>query len=300
MESARKQLSSQPWVIDPSEVLVCNEISRGSSAHVLLGIYRNQLVAVKVMKASSNAKMIQDFKQEFQFAHMVKSSYNVYFYGVVFKPALCLVMEFCARKSLHDLMRDKTLKITWRNTLKFLYDFVKAVSILHNWVPPLVHRDIKSMNILITADWELKLCDFGLTRATSMNQMEGTLSKVRGTYTHCAPEVFKGGSWSEMSDMYSVAVVMWEMCYRCVTGTHQVPYAEFSALKFDFQVLMKAAEGLRPTIPDPVPNEMKCLIMQGWDENPQNRICANELLCILNDIMENFEEKCSSWPCMDA
>ena len=48
-------------------------------------------------------------------------------------------------------------------------------------------------NILITADWQVKLCDFGLTRATSMSQMEGTLAKVRGTYTHCAPEVFKVG-----------------------------------------------------------------------------------------------------------
>ena len=41
-----------------------------------------------------------------------------------------------------------------------------------------------------------------------------------------------------------------------MTGTHQIPYAEFPALKFDFQILMKASAGLRPSIPDPLPDEV--------------------------------------------
>ena len=89
---------------------------------------------------------------------------------------------------------------------------------------------------------------------------------------------------------------------------------------------MKASAGLRPSIPDPVPKEMKVLIEKGWDEDPQVFFCfffifpfsfhfpflspliilfqvrptANQLLDILNHFMENYDEQGATWPCMDA
>jgi hypothetical protein len=295
-QSTKSGTQQQSWLIDPEEVMVYKELSRGSTAQVLLGMYRQQPVAIKIIRHASS-KNIQDFKQEFLFAQTVKSRFNVYFYGAIIRPSLSLVMEYCERQSLFDVMRIPTLRLLWKHILKFMVDFVKGVSFLHNWVPPLVHRDIKSMNVLVTADWNLKLCDFGLSRSTSIGQMEGTLSKVRGTYTHCAPEVFKGASWSTMSDMYSVAMVLWEMVNRCVTGKHQAPYGEYPTLKFDFQVLMKASAGLRPTLPDNTPEEFRNIIVCGWHEDPAIRYSSINLLALLREIESQFDEKERTWPC---
>ena len=170
----------QEWVVSPDEVVVFKELNRGSSAVVLLGMYRTQMVAVKVIRQVTS-KHVENFRKEFEFSQAMKSRYNVYFYGVSLEPSLCLVMEYCERKSLHDVMRDPHMIMQWRHAMKFMYDTVKAVSFLHNWVPSIVHRDIKSMNILVTADWNIKLCDFGLARSTDVSKMTGTLAKVRGT-----------------------------------------------------------------------------------------------------------------------
>ena len=77
----------------------------------------------------------------------------------------------------------------------------------------------------------LQIGDFGLSRFVTDESMRGTLKDVRSTLTHCAPEVWKGRHWTPASDMYSVAIVMWEMGTRVLTvssGCISCAMAEFS------------------------------------------------------------------------
>lgn len=78
---------------------------------------------------------------------------------------------------------------------------LQGIECLHNWEPPVVHRDLKSLNLLVNEKWEVKVCDFGLSRFNTGSNLE-TLVKMRGTFAYCSPEVYFGEQFSTKSDVY--------------------------------------------------------------------------------------------------
>ena len=79
------------------------------------------------------------------------------------------------------------LEIDWERFFQWMSEILQAVSTLHHADPPCVHRDLKSLNILIDAQYHVKVGDFGLTRAL-LSKNNPTLSRMRGTYAFLAPE----------------------------------------------------------------------------------------------------------------
>ena len=92
---------------------------------------------------------------------------------------------------------------------------------MHSMVPPLVHRDIKSPNLLVGADDSVKIADFGLSRVQLLN---ATMTGQKGTWQWMAPEVLGSQRYAESADMYSYGVVVWELCCRDVPyrGMHRL------------------------------------------------------------------------------
>lgn len=123
-------------------------------------------------------------------------------------------------------------------TLKIANQIVRGLHSLHNWKPQIVHRDLKSRNILVTDDWQIKLCDFGESRQLIGTNLE-TLCKMRGTYAYIAPEVYFGHSFTTKSDIYSFGIVLWELAHRCIRGSYMAPYAEYKHLIYDFQIVVQ-------------------------------------------------------------
>merc|ERR1712054_697262 len=101
-------------------------------------------------------------------------------YGACIKPSLCMVLEYCSRGSLFDCLNRVEEDITWSRVLKIASDMLKGINCLHSWKPQIVHRDLKSLNLLVDENWTVKVCDFGLSRFTETNA--ATLNKLRGTY----------------------------------------------------------------------------------------------------------------------
>ena len=96
---------------------------------------------------------------------------------------------------------------------------------MHSMQPaPLVHRDIKSPNLLVGADDTVKIADFGLSRVQLMN---ATMTGQKGTWQWMAPEVLGSQRYAESADMYSYGVVVWELCCRDVPfrGMHSIQAA---------------------------------------------------------------------------
>lgn len=191
----------------------------GTAAKVFKGLYRGQEVAIKVLKESLDQSQMTDFKIEFQIYSDLRSPHVVLFFGACLKPELCMVFEFCchgnARRScdwlwligttgsLFDVL-NSDIDLDWARVLKLSVDIAKAVNTLHSWVPPIVHRDMKSLNLLVDANWTVvrhaarsvaqcgdadmggglqKVSDFGLSRFTSgASSNLSTLGKLRGTY----------------------------------------------------------------------------------------------------------------------
>jgi serine/threonine protein kinase len=125
-------------------------------------------------------------------------------------------------------MNNHMLDIGWNRMLKWCVQFTRALVRLHNAVPQILHRDFKSLNLLVARDWTLRMADFGLSRFNVKDSLE-TLSHTVGTATHMAPEVFpnEDGSiqpYTDRGDIYSAGIVFWELATRCVSGAYAKPW----------------------------------------------------------------------------
>lgn len=95
---------------------------------------------------------------------------------------------------------------------------------LHSFRPPIIHRDLKTPNLLVDKDWTIKVCDFGLSRSkknTYLSAKEG----AAGTPEWMAPEVLRNEPSNEKCDVYSFGVIMYEL----VTG--QEPWIDLNPMQ---------------------------------------------------------------------
>lgn len=272
-------LKADQWVIDPAELEYTLKLGAGSSGKVYKGLYRGKDVAVKVLKSITTQAQLEEFKKEFQIMCAIRSPYMVAFYGACFEPKLCMVMEFCSRDSLYHVMNSRKYTIGWDKFFKFALQMTRGLECLHNWTPQIVHRDFKSLNLLVNEAWDCKVCDFGLSRFNTADNLE-TLSKIRGTFAYCAPEVATGSGvpYSTKSDVYSIGIVFWELLMRVISGEYHRPFSEFPHIKMDFQIMLNSKEGVRPTLPSTVPPSLQELYRACVDQEPANRPPCGEIV----------------------
>lgn len=164
------------WVVDAKDLKFTSKLGMGTHAKVYKGLYRGQEVALKVPKIPEG-KIAEDFIKEFEVLSSVRSQYVVYFYGVVFSPKFCVIMEYCPKGTLQDVLKNSHETFGWERFLKIAIDATRGIVDLHNWNPQIVHRDIKSLNLLIDEYDKCKLSDFGLARFLQANE-QPSLSKV--------------------------------------------------------------------------------------------------------------------------
>lgn len=282
-------------IIQDVELEFTEKLGTGSSGKVYKGLYKGNEVAIKVLKSTTEAKDIEEFKKEFAIMSNIKSNYVVLFYGAVLEPKLCMVMEYCSRGSLYHVLNNDKYDIGWDKVFRFAIEATKGIDQLHNGDPQIVHRDLKSLNLLVNDKWDVKVCDFGLSRFTTGTNLE-TLMKMRGTFAYCAPEVYFGEQFSTKSDVYSLGIVFWELVTRCIMGHYERPFAEFKNLQFDFQIIIQTAKkGLRPTIPESCPEGWKNLMKECVDPSSDKRPSCKEILVKLDELEKDWKANESQW-----
>jgi serine/threonine protein kinase len=85
--------------------------------------------------------------------------------------------------SLYDLMKREDYRITWKRVIKFAQQIVKGLNCLHRWIPCIVHRDVKSKNLLVDDRNSIKLSDLGLARFTTFDNQD-TLFRAKGSLAY--------------------------------------------------------------------------------------------------------------------
>ena len=124
------------------------------------------------------------------------------------------MMEYMERGSLSDVLNDKAIPLSAALRSRMALEAARGMLYLHTLKPPVLHRDLKSPNLLVDHQYRVKIADFGLSRF-----------RVEYTMTFCgspkwtAPEVLNGLSYDTAADVWSYGVVVWELL------TRQVPYA---------------------------------------------------------------------------
>lgn len=273
------------WEIDANEITFDEKIGEGTSCIVYKGTFRGQVVALKRLKDNSK-KRVENFIKEFAIISQFRSPHVVYLYGGCKNPIPVMALGYCPHGSLYDVLRSE-IHIDWSIVIKLAWNTLKGLVSMHNWVPQIVHRDLKSRNILVEDDWQTKLCDFGESRY-AINTNVDTLCKLRGTYAYIAPEIYFGLKFTPKSDVYALGIILWELCTRCVKGAYEAPYSEYKTLSYDFQIIVQASKkGMRPKIDPEIPTPLANVIMRCWDHEPNKRPDSNLLVKFFSELNEN-------------
>ena len=158
----------------------------------------------------------------------------------------------------------------WVLVKKVACGSARGMNYLHNGKPPVLHRDLKSANILLDESYTPKVCDFGLSRLKAKDR---SMTGNCGTVQWMAPEVLANQSYNEKADVYSYGIILWELL------TRECPYEDMSAIQCALAVLNR---NHRPEIPRWCPPPLQVLIRSCLKKNPDERPSFTEVLQILD------------------
>ncbi|CAN8267944.1 unnamed protein product [Cochlearia groenlandica] len=263
-------LPYEEWNIEFSELTVGTRVGIGFFGEVFRGIWNGTDVAIKVfLEQDLTAENMEDFCNEISILSRLRHPNVILFLGACTKPPrLSLITEYMDMGSLYYLLHlsGQKKKLSWRRKLKMLRDICRGLMCIHRM--GIVHRDIKSANCLLSNKSTVKICDFGLSRIMTGTTMREAVSA--GTPEWMAPELIRNEPFSEKCDIFSLGVIMWELC------TLTRPWEGVPPEKVVYAI---AYEGARLEIPE---GPLGKLIADCWTE-PEQRPSCNEILSRLLD-----------------
>ena len=226
-------------------------------------------VAVKQLKKSQlTESSLLEFRQEAERHGALRHPHIVALFGVCLEQAkYCMVMELMVRGSLYQLLHTAQ-DLPWQIRLSIAKDMVVGLAYLHD--QQIIHCDLKSLNVLLDGNLRAKLADFGLSKVKSeIATTSSAAASTAGTLLWMAPELFdRGGKCSYASDIYALAVTLWELSSR------KLPFADAASPAL---VMQWVREGEREAIPAETPPQLAHLIGRGWVQCPADRPTAKQV-----------------------
>lgn len=221
--------------------------------------------------------MQREFAQEVYIMRKIRHKNVVQFIGAcTHPPSLFIVTEFMSGGSLYDFLHKQKGVFKLPTLLRVAIDICKGMNYLHQ--NDIIHRDLKTANILMDENEVVKVADFGVARVITQS---GVMTAETGTYRWMAPEVIEHKPYDHKADVFSFAVMIWEL----LTG--KLPYDYLTPLQAAVGVVQKA---LRPTIPKHTHHKLADLIEKCWQQDPALRPDFSEILDNLQLIAKEVKE----------
>lgn len=254
-------MARNPFVeeIDFREIKLQGVVGKGSFGTVKKGKWRNLDVAIKIIETEQEKTA---FIVEVQQLSRVNHPNIVKLYGACTKTPVCLVMEYAEGGSLYNVLHCmKQVEYTLAHAISWLLQTANGVAYLHNMKPrALIHRDLKPPNLLlINGGTVLKICDFGTACDKHTN-----MTNSKGSAAWMAPEVFEGSQYSEKCDIFSWAIILWEVL------TRKKPYNDGEGATA-FGILWAVHHGKRPPLIAGCPKPLENLMTRCWSKSPTVR-----------------------------
>ncbi|MED6149313.1 hypothetical protein PIB30_061230 [Stylosanthes scabra] len=245
------------------------EIGQGSYAVVYHGIWNGSDVAVKVYFGNGyTEETLHDYKKEIDIMKRLRHPNVLLFMGAVYsQERLAIVTELLPRGSLFKILHKTNQSLDIRRLLRMALDVTKGMNYLHHRNPPIVHRDLKSSNLLVDKNWTVKVGDFGLSRLKDATLL--TSKSGRGTPQWMAPEVLRNEPSNEKSDVYSFGVILWELM------TQSIPWENLNSLQV---VGVVGFMDRRLDLPEGLDPQVASVIRDCWKSDPEQRPSFQELI----------------------
>jgi serine/threonine protein kinase len=259
-----------------------NEVSlgQGSFGQVKVGIWdENTRVAVKVVAISPDPKKATQARRELTMLTSLNHPNIVHTFGECkITSSLGIVMEYVPNGNLLEYLNaNKSASIDWAKHLDLAHQITAGVAYLHS--RKIMHRDLKSLNVLIDAQGKPKLCDFGLAIIKGSSRSHITANQA-GTCCWMAPELFaEHVQFRESSDVYALAMIFVELC------TFDTPFSEMLEGRNPMMVLpFWLMSKTRPKLPETTPADFKAIIEKAWAQDESARPSAREILGLLKPL----------------
>lgn len=259
-------------------------IGEGSFGKVYRGGLWGLDVAIKKLnRASLQTSIVKDFKKEVRVMRNLRHPNIVELLGVCVDPQnMCIVTEFLNKQSLEEQLEAKFKlgkKFSKQRSMKWAIEIANGLNWLHH--KGIIHRDLKSANIMLDENYKAKIGDFGLSHVKKGNPNLGGFYGACGTPCYMAPEVLSKQSYNTKADVFSFGIVLCEL----VVGRYPYEGEPESTQTFEDAIVM----GLRPEIPKESHPLMTNLIKACWAEKAAERPEMDEVLVTLRLIRNQMQ-----------
>ena len=269
--------SSLNLVLQHEDLEFGKQIGDGNSGRVVKGKIKSTglVVAIKILhtRQLSNKEM-ERFRNEIFAMSILNHPSLLQFCGYTQEPPYCIATKFMENGSLFHVLSKKPDFLTPTDRTLIAYDIARGMEFLH--ARGVIHRDLKSLNILIDENKRAKISDFGFVRMKSSVPMTGLI----GTVHWMAPEtLLSDPHYTEKIDVYSYGILLWELL------TSKQPYADQNANSLPIKI---TNENLRPEIPKDTPPKLKHLIETCWSKYPEQRPSFKDIVTFFSDPEYHF------------
>ncbi|KAG0459561.1 hypothetical protein HPP92_022689 [Vanilla planifolia] len=260
--------TTEKWVVDLSQLYFGDRFSFGAHSRLYRGMYKNQHVAVKVVRLPDvvddesralAARLEKQFVRERDFLSRLSHRNVIKLSGACeMSPFFFILTEYLSGGSLRSFVNKQELKnLSLDRLISIALDVARGMEYIHS--QGVIHRDLKPENILFDKNMCAIIADFGVAcEAAHCDALEDDA----GTYRWMAPEMIKRKPSGRKVDVYGFGLLLWVMATGCL------PYDDLTPVQAAFAVVNKS---MRPVIPAECPEELGTLMEQCWSSNPEKR-----------------------------
>ncbi|CAL9196327.1 unnamed protein product [Musa hybrid cultivar] len=273
----------EEWMADLSHLFIGNKFASGSNSRIYRGIYKQRAVAVKMVRIpeqdeEKRATLEKQFNSEVAFLSRLYHPNIVQFIAACKKPPVyCIITEYMSQGTLRMYLHKKEpYSLSTETILRLALDISRGMRYLHS--QGVIHRDLKSHNLLLNDEMRVKVADFGTScLETQCRESKGNM----GTYRWMAPEMIKEKPYTRKVDVYSFGIVLWELT------TALVPYQGMTPVQAAYAASEK---NLRPPLSTTCSPVLNNLIKSCWSANPAKRPDFSYIVSVLEKFDECLQE----------
>ena len=263
--------------IDSKDIFYGRSLGNGACGEVYAAVWKNAQVAVKKLQGplAEERDMVAQFIQEAEIQARLRYPNIVCLYGFCAEPHMFLIVMELAKESLDNFLYNKKRPFSEGDRFKVISGIANGLAFMHS--QGIIHRDMKSANVLLFEDMTPKIADLGAARIIDKS---AAMTDVIGTAAYMAPEIIMVPTEPEIKpyttaiDVYSFAIILWEIFAR------EVPYKNMP----QFGIIGQVKLGTRPEIDLSWDFNFVRLMQQCWNHDPEARPNMSDVLGCLNSI----------------